>query len=44
MALLRSRAHEPNDAISTLSQLFRDGVALVDDEVLVEDLEGSSTL
>ena len=34
----------PNDAISTLTQLFRTIVSLVDDEFLVEDLKDLATL
>ena len=34
----------PDNTISTLSQLLCDGVSLVDNEVLVEDLEDLSSL
>lgn len=34
-----SGRHIPHDAIGTLTQLFSDGVSLVNDKVLIEDLE-----
>lgn len=34
-----SRLDSPYDAVGALSELLGDGVALVDDKVLVEDLE-----
>lgn len=34
----------PNNTISALTQLLGDGVSLVNDEVLVEDLENFSSL
>jgi hypothetical protein len=34
----------PDNAISSLAKLFCDGVSLVDDEVLVEDLEDLAAL
>lgn len=36
--------HSPHDTVGSLAQLFGHGVALVHDEVLVEDLEDLSTL
>lgn len=38
------RRHSPNNSVCSLAQLLGDGVALVDDKVLVEDLEGFAAL
>lgn len=37
-------SHAPNNAVSSLAELLGDGIALVDDEVLVEDLENLASL
>lgn len=37
-------SHSPHDAVGSLAQLLCNGVALVHDEVLVEDLEDLSSL
>ena len=40
----RGTTHSPHDSVGSLAQLFGHGVALIHDEVLVEDLEDLSTL
>ena len=40
----RMRVDEPNDSVCTLTKLFRDNIAFVDNEVLVEDLEDLAAL
>lgn len=39
----RERADIPDNAVSSLAELLGDGVALVDNEVLVKDLEDLAT-
>ena len=42
--LRRPNPDEPDDTVSTLSQLLGNGISLVDNKVLVEDLEDLSSL
>lgn len=40
----RVKRNSPDDAVGALSKLLGDGVALIDDKVLVEDLEDLPSL
>ena len=44
MSAIRIENAVPDYAICTLSKFLRDCIALINDEVLVEDLEGLSTI
>lgn len=44
MRLKGNRVCSPDDAVGALTELLGDSIALVDDEVLVEDLEDLSAL